>query len=295
VIPRTVAEWSIEVIERLLTLGYRESESFDWNVALPHSKDDTSKEGVTKSCAAFANSAGGFLVFGVSDDASAKPRDRMVGIEANAEFFEHFGVYPQRCRPTVPWTPRNPPLRLAGDREIHIIHFAKSWNGPHCYEGRAGGLVFPKRTNKGNENMSYDEVRGAFLGYYEKRLKLQLLRSELENIRVALEAMVIRRDNFDSAYPLTTFDLAVIESVLSDTYTILTTDPVVLSQLTSIRRVCRLINNRLAMFFSSYAVLSGPERQQEIRQLNEFIGPHIPGLDTAVTNAIQALDGIISK
>jgi predicted HTH transcriptional regulator len=179
-IPKSLTEWSIPGITNLLIQGYYETEFFDFKEMLPPSRDDADKIRLSKSCCAFANSSGGFLVFGVKDDKSLPPTNRLVGFDPSFDFPEQFGSYPKNCNPSIAWNFLNPPLQLENGRVIHIVEIPRSWNAPHCIE--SGGSKGPdlirrfiKRTNKGNEDMSYEEVRMAFLQYYEKRLKLQLL------------------------------------------------------------------------------------------------------------------------
>src|SRR5579872_6139900 len=195
-IPRTFDEWNIDAIRHLLEQGYYEAETFDFKQMLPHKNGEEDKLRLIKTCCAFANSAGGFLIFGVKDAKSGgTPESRLVGVDSTYDLPEQFGSYPQKCTPSVEWNFKNPPIQLEDGNVIHIIHISRSWNAPHCLErqgkGSDGLRCFIKRTNKGNEDMSYEEIRMAFLQYYEKRLKLQLLRSELENIKHHAEELII--------------------------------------------------------------------------------------------------------
>src|SRR5260370_10602505 len=104
---------------------------------------------------------------------------------------EHWGSNQKKCMPSVKWNLKTPPISLGNGKVIHIIHIPRSWNAPHCCEVDNDGLCFAKRTNKGNELMSYEEIRLAFLQYYEKRLKLQLLKAEIQNIKKHAEELPI--------------------------------------------------------------------------------------------------------
>ena len=107
----------------------------------------------------------------------------------------------------------NPPLDLPSSRVIHVIHVPKSWKAPHAVGSAEEGWRFLKRTNKGDEGMNIDEVRSSFLSYYEKRLRLQLLRAELSVLREhARNAGITDPDRVDNSYSLVTFDIRVIES-----------------------------------------------------------------------------------
>ena len=66
-IPQALGEWTVESVRRLLELGAHEGDRFELKEALPHSKDEAGKDRLRKTCAAFANSFGGFIIFGVKD------------------------------------------------------------------------------------------------------------------------------------------------------------------------------------------------------------------------------------
>ena len=85
-----------------------EQETFDYKKMLPHSKDDGGKKRLRKDCCAFANSAGGFLIFGVHDDVTSLVDDRLLGFDPQFDFPVHFGNFPSECKPSVRWEIKNP-------------------------------------------------------------------------------------------------------------------------------------------------------------------------------------------
>jgi len=255
-IPRTLDEWNIDAIKHLLAQGYYEAEAFDFKEMLPKGRNEAEKLGLIKTCCAFANSSGGFLVFGVKDAKDVKAGEpiesRLKGFNPNYDFPEQFGSYPQKCSPGVAWDFKNPPIPL-NDGNIHVILIPRSWNAPHCFEIPGKGSdhlrCFSKRTNKGNEDMSYEEIRMAFLQYYEKRLKLQLLQAELQNTRKHAEELLISAPRNQVKIGLGEFSLTVIETVLADTYTILAGQQELLGHLGEIRNRCRVVNDMLRIFY----------------------------------------------
>jgi hypothetical protein len=54
--------------------------------------------------------------------------------------------------------------------------------------------------------MSMEEIRASFLGFYEKRLRLVLLRAELVGLQQIASSVVAVRD--PESYSLATFDIA---------------------------------------------------------------------------------------
>lgn len=254
-IPGTIEAWNIDAIEHLLEQGYYEAETFDFKEMLPHNKDEDGKLRFLKTCCAFANSSGGFLVFGVKDGKNDESvQNRLVGLNPAYDLPEQFGSYPQKCSPSIAWDFKNPPIRLENGNVVHIIHIPRSWNAPHCFETQGKGSdnlrCFIKRTNKGNEDMSYEEIRMAFLQYYEKRLKLQLLQAELKNIRRHAQEDLLKEGwNMKVNFGLGEFSLTVVETVLADTYTILAGHQKLLDELDDIRNRCRKVNDLLQMFY----------------------------------------------
>jgi hypothetical protein len=266
-VPNQLSEWTIDAITTLLVQGYRETEVFDFKEMLPDTRNRTAKRDLDTDCAAFANAGGGFLIFGVADDSSKKPVDRVVGIDPATDFPEHFGAYARRCEPSVKWRFRNPALRLPSGRVVHVVEIPRSWEAPHAVKDENGGLLFPKRTNKGTELMSYNEIRLTYLGYYEKRLKLQLLMAELQSIAHIAQLMQIPDANVTTQHTLLSLDLQVLETTLSDTYTVLADQPEIVDRLRQIRTQATIVNNEIRMF-SSVARLSFTNKEEMIRQHN---------------------------
>jgi hypothetical protein len=270
-IPTTLSDWSVAVLIELLERHVFEDEQFDFKESLLDPRDDKAKDRLRKTCSAFANTEGGFLVFGVANAASLSPRKRLIGLDTSLDFPEHFGNFPLSCTPSAPWLFLNPPLKLENGRLIHVVHVLKSWRAPHSVGNTENGWIFPKRTNKGNEAMNMDEIRSAFLGLYEKRLKLQLLKSELATIKQnALGCFVAEPEKVSSHYSLVSFDTAIVDSIVADTYSITASYPDLLSALSRIRERTRLANNKIQLFFH-VAMIGMTNKDQMIREHNEFL------------------------
>ena len=288
-------EWNINTLTDLLTKGYFESEEFDFKERLPHNSDEAGKARLVKTCCAFANSGGGFLIFGVSNNTSLPVQNRLVGIDPTVDFPEHFGSYPQKCMPTVQWDFKNPPISLASGNVIHIIHIPQSWSAPHSFEVANDGRYFAKRTNKGNEPMSYEEIRMAFLQYYEKRLKLQLLRTELQIIQDNAVRLTRSGESVSNPPPLGEFSLTILETTLADTYTILVNNALLLNDLTTIRKLCGQVNNKLQSILPVYHMPMTDAIKSVFIKHNTDVTNFCQSISSTTHLALQALDEIISK
>jgi predicted HTH transcriptional regulator len=270
-VPKTLSEWSIEAIRTLLLAGVHESEEFDFKEMLPHAQNEKAKARLRAACCAFANGAGGYIVFGIVDDRAKTPPDRLVGLPAAVDFPAMFGEYPKLCNPSVHWTFRNPPLGLPSGQLIQIVHIPPSWKAPHAYGDVDQGWRFTKRTNKGTEGMSIEEIRGSFLGFYEKRLQLQHLDAELSALQEsASRAFVSTPEDIESKYSLITFSTQTIESVVASTYALTAGSSALLAALGGLRQAVIVANNKAQVFFS-IVNLSFTNKGGMIREHNEFM------------------------
>lgn len=289
-IPGTLDAWNIKALQDLIDAGVYESDIFDFKEMLPDRRDDPAKFRLAKTCAAFANSEGGFLVFGVKD--SGPSGERIAGIDASIDFPEHFGNYPSKVSPSIQWTTLNPPLSLPGGKKIHVVHILKGWKAPHAVESSGQALTFPKRTNSGNEIMSYSEVQGMFLGSYEKRLKLQLLKAEVSVISDDAAGMIIEEERNDgSVYGLPTIELRLLETILSDTYSITQSSDALIAALTALRAKARIVNNKVAVFRLEVA-LPMTNKATTVKDHNDFVRPHCEQIIKLAAEAVSELEAI---
>jgi hypothetical protein len=293
VIPSTLAGWTLPVVENLVHRALFEPEHFEYKEQLPNSKDDGAKRRLRKACCAFANSDGGFLIFGVHDDRKKNPEDRLLGIDQSIKFQEQFGNFPGECSPSISWDFNPEGLKLPSGKLLHVVHIPKSWNGPHACGSKDGGWDFAKRSNKGDEGMAIDEIRGAFLGLYEKRLKLQLMRTELVTLAEKSEKAVVPHSDAHSQYWLLTFDTRVIESVLADTYTVTAGRPELISALSEVRRAADVANTKLGIFFG-VVELPLTNKAEILRAHNEFMRTAGTHLANKCKTAIAELDRLLA-
>ncbi len=89
-IPPNVNGWTLELIEKLVAQGYLETDFYDFKAEL-RSKEVGHNRRLTATACAFANTKGGFIVFGVKDLANGKMTGRIEGIEADSDLAKEFG------------------------------------------------------------------------------------------------------------------------------------------------------------------------------------------------------------
>jgi len=245
-IPDTLEGWTLSVIEGLLRQGVFESDRFDFKEQLPYSKDDAAKLRLTKTCAAFANSGGGFLVFGVKDDKGLPAQQRIVGIEPGDDFPARFGNFPAAAEPSVEWTFRNPPLQLQDGRLVHIVQVRASPRKPHGVFDQERWW-FCKRTSKGTEAMSFEEMRGLFVDASRRANEVNWLKAELERIRDLARTLNIEsaEGRWSLEMLLSRFDAGPLNPLLLSLFDLLNSEPTLVSELHGLIDCCRKVDAAL--------------------------------------------------
>lgn len=289
-VPERLEDWTVEVISGLLAQGYYECEWFDFKERLP--EDEKGRHRLVETCCAFANASGGFLVFGVVDKGSSI-EERLKGLDP-VDFPERFGNYPRQCVPSVVWTFRNPPIRLDSGRFIHVVHIPRSLRGPHAcwYQGRENTWLFPKRTNKGTEYMSYEGIRWAFMGYYERRMMLRLLEAELEGLLEDARSMVMPDEEAEAKFSAVTFDLSVVGWVLGESFPLLAEEiPELVVLLQRIRKICGMVNNKVRVFHMQMG-MPLTEKARLAREHNAWLRNNCEQAIALASEGLRLLRGI---
>jgi predicted HTH transcriptional regulator len=176
-IPDTLAGWTLPIIEALARAGVIENDRFDLKADLQAADHQR------KTVAAFANSEGGFLVFGVTNDR------RVVGVR-NPELVRDFGgKLRDNLSPSVEFRFAERPHTLPSGNLVYVAHVSKSTRGPHAvYVNNAWALL--RRTAAGNNDpMTYEEIRAAFTDARRRLRELAWLKAEVERLRVLAEKM----------------------------------------------------------------------------------------------------------
>jgi hypothetical protein len=246
-IPDNLDGWTLPVIESLLQQGVFESDRFDFKEMLPHAKDDVGKLRLAKTCAAFANSSGGFLVFGVKDDMGLTVSQRLAGLDPGEDLPGRFGSFPAIPEPSVAWNFRNPAIRLATGRLVHVVHIPASARRPHAIPDQ-GRWWFCKRTSKGTEAMSFEEVRDLFLDASRRRRELAWLRSKLEKILELQRTLSVESQDgrWTLDMLLSRFGPEPMEPVLLSLFDLINAQPSLVSDLNDLVDCCRKADAALA-------------------------------------------------
>lgn len=182
-IPETLDGWNPEAVRSLLRLGIAEDERFDWKAMVPPAADESGKMRIKEALAAFANGDGGFLVFGVSDDARLDADARLVGVDKPDVELGRLNEYAAACDPPVRWMPRTPYATLDTGRVLLVVQVPRSDRRPHRVNDKERSS-FPLRTHGGTRQMTMIELRVQFADQSRRRRMLTFAISEAERVVV---------------------------------------------------------------------------------------------------------------
>jgi hypothetical protein len=187
VIPTALEHWSLEVVRQLAASGVLENDFYDFKADLQPADHQR------KAVAAFANTGGGFLVFGVTND-------RQVNGVQNAEMVRDFGnKLTTGLEPSVEYAFATPHVVTQGSW-VFICHVPRSTRGPHAVLAK-DAWVFYKRTASGScVSATRDEIRSAFLDSGRRQSELAWLRADVQRIRDL--AYRVNLKSFKRAYDL---------------------------------------------------------------------------------------------
>jgi len=281
-IPNNLNEWSFPLIEKLIQEGIFETDRLDFKEDIPHVNNNSGKEKLENSVCAFANTEGGFLIFGIKDDRAQEAHDRIIGIEPQKDFPREFGDKTVNIQPHVYYDFLNPPIKIPNkDSVIHIIKIPQSPERPHL----TGRKEFYYRTNKGNMQMDYQQIKDSFLNEEQRRQKLRLLFIELVSNKEQAGSMIIEGDG---NYSLITLDSQVLQTLLVDTYQTITKEEELIRLLITIREKIMIINNKTGIFYSqmSLPLLS---KTDIVNEHNKFIKKVATGLIELIERALKIL------
>jgi hypothetical protein len=285
-VPNDLSDWDYELIKKLTGQGYFETDKFDFKVDSPHKSDNQGKYRLEKSICAFANTEGGFLIFGIKDDNNLSLEDRILGIDPGRDFPREIGDKIHNIEPSVYYDFINPPIKVPNNvNVIHVIKIPQSPNRPHW----TSKGEFCYRTNRGNVNMSYQQIKDSFLGEEIRRQKLRLLYIELSINKNRAESMLISEAKIDNSYTLLTLDSEVLQTLLVDTYPLIIKEDELISLLIQIRENITIINNEIKILFSKVS-LPMHNMNEIISESNKSINNKLKILSSYLEKALKILE-----
>jgi len=237
-IPDRLDGWTIEVIQTLAGEGCSETDLFDFKSGFQPPTQQT------KTCCAFANSRGGFLVYGVSERGG---KWEVEGLELDREFTAKFGAR-IRADPFIQYPPPRMIPAPRAERALYVVHIPRSPARPHLPTAKEE-RVFWKRTNVGCEQMTIEEVRAEMMQYEERRERLKLLVVEL----ATNYEIVHSYQSQTGQQPFETPSSAILDHLLVDAYSLIQRDADLLRDLVQIQREIRKSSTRTSLLYARMA------------------------------------------
>jgi hypothetical protein len=170
VIPSRLEDWTIAAIERIAATGPVENDVYDFKIKVP---DADTCRAIT---AAFSNTRGGFLIFGVDKHRNVLGTD-------NPETPRNFQNALAKDFEPSPDYEFAPPLPLANGNQVFVAHIRQSKRGPHAVREKEKWVYLERTAGGTNVSMSPSQTRMAFQDAEATQGKLNILIGELREIR----------------------------------------------------------------------------------------------------------------
>lgn len=282
-IPRNLNDWNFELIKKLVDQGWFETDVFDMKEDIPHRNDDAGKQRLEKTVCAFANTNGGFLLFGIKDDKSLPTEKRIIGIESKRDLPREFGDKTKNIEPMIYYNFRNPPIKIPFNNNlIHILEIPKSPKRPHMTSNRE----FFYRTNRGNIEMSYQQIKESFIEEEKRIEKLKLLFNELIKNKLHVVQMIVPIDEMKKRIPYGFIDHNVLQILLLDADQVIK-DITIIKKFSVLTENLRVVSQLLLM--AQMKLSSGNVSKKGLRKLNEALNIEAQKLEFLIDELLQIL------
>jgi hypothetical protein len=242
-VPLDLDGWTAEVIETLAATRVNEDQRFDFKSG-SMARNPQAVNQISKAVSAFANSDGGFLVFGVDEKKPTGTGWEPNPFEPTTQFAQLFHQK-IKVEPAVEY-PAPKELPVSRGKSYYVVHIPPSRFGPHAstaYEG----CVFYHRTHEGSVPMAYNHLRDAILGAETRRATVRVLIHELDHaLRLALQHKRVEYSNSEDL-DVTQFDLGVLRDTISRLHTSIAGDVHAMEDLMGAMRCMQRANGTLQM------------------------------------------------
>jgi len=161
-LPRRIGEIGEDDLNALVTNQVIESKTIEYKESLPGNSLSDKKEFLADVCS-FANTAGGDLIFGITEDRDSGIPKSVNGVDipnVDEEKSRLSSLIRNGIEPRI-WRVDIHPVRLSNSKTTLVIRIPNSWNSPHRVSLR-GSNKFYARHASGKYEMDVGELRTAF-------------------------------------------------------------------------------------------------------------------------------------
>lgn len=242
-IPDTLAGWTYEIVEALCEAGRSESDRHDFKFDLRGIKN------LTKTCCAFANSEGGFIILGVADHDRTK--FEIDGLDPDKELYGHF-LAKVNASPNIEISVPQCIGIPDSEKLLYVFEIPRSPRRPHLPTVE-DERFFWKREGSDCKRMTLEEIRYQMNNYEEKREKLALLLLELSHIKTNLSEEL---NSSGTNYISNKYDLYIIDNVVVQSFSILKDDPDIISNIQALRKHLEHLNAKKQMMLDRITIMT---------------------------------------
>jgi hypothetical protein len=151
-----------ENLKELIEDQVLEKKRLDYKLLLPGSSDGDKKEFLA-DVSSFANSSGGDLIYGISQDSNTGLPLELVGVDCantDMEILRLESIIREGIEPRIPSIAVQP-VKLANSKVVLILRIQKSWALPHRIKFKEDHHFWARATN-GKYKLDIGELRDAF-------------------------------------------------------------------------------------------------------------------------------------
>lgn len=238
-VPRTLEEWNLEAVQRLVDLQLSENDQFDIKYSFEGSHFSAR---LRSAVCSFANSRGGFLVFGVGERGNL--RERITGLPRSREYVKLIQDQLIGVEPSVFITVKDPPIEIDSERVIVVVHVPQGRRGPHW---DVDEKKFWRRGHGTRVEMTHEEVRMAFIDHAERVGRMRLLYLSLIDNWIRMDN-IVKSGGSEGPLPVSVVEPATIRSLLADVQVL---QPDLLEPLMNVLRSLDIVASRCTHMMSA--------------------------------------------
>lgn len=149
-------------LKQLIEKQVLEKKGLDYKLMLPSNSDSDTKEFLA-DVSSFANSSGGDIIFGISQDNSSGLPKEIVGLDStniDREILRLDSIIRDGVEPRIPSVAIQP-IRLSNSKTVLILRVQKSWITPHRIKFKKSHRFYTRASN-GKHELDISELRNAF-------------------------------------------------------------------------------------------------------------------------------------
>ncbi len=194
-----LADWNKDWIEEILNRNLQEGSFYDFKASL---KDDSGS--IAKTVAAFGNTLGGFIVFGIQDYKECSGWSRLLGVD-ETEFSKQLNDKVQYIEPHIQLDDPSF-IEISNQkvsRVIAVVYVNSRIGVPYGFINRSSNLVeFWERGNQTNMPMSYPSIQLAMKNSHLTQANLKTLLREAIQLKAMLSDLIVAKTDQRNTYPM---------------------------------------------------------------------------------------------